>query len=167
VGSHAASKRAFGGHVGHADWIATKKVRSQPKSMDARLISHTVKAHHPYIYHSQHQLEATAPVLTKQHGKAVAAGGVASIALAKLMKFVTPKQHASFPAHKAEGGLVKPDTAKLTKVAATKQHSTFPLHKDGRAIQSPVKWEGFNPRHASEILEVLLHDLAPDPRRCH
>ena len=33
-------------------------------------------------------------------------------------------------------------------------HSSIPLHKDGIAIQPPAKWAGFNPRHASEILEV-------------
>ena len=36
--------------------------------------------------------------------------------------------------------------------------STFPLHKDGIAIQPPGKWAGFNPRHASEVLEVITSD---------
>jgi hypothetical protein len=49
-----------------------------------------------------------------------------------------------------EGHKVKSESSRLTKIA----HSSIPLHKDGVAIQNPAKWAGFNPRHASEVLEV-------------
>jgi hypothetical protein len=100
--------------------------RTQPKSMAAFLNSHKINVQHPLAAHKAHQLEVKLPALIKQHAKTAA--GV--------------------------GALAKIDSAKPTKATATKQYSISPLHKDGQAIESPVKWEGFNPRHASEILEV-------------
>ncbi len=159
TGSHAASKMALGSHAGHADSIVTKKFRSQ----HTLLISHKAKAHH---LHTQHQIAAKAPALIEHHphAKAATAAGLANKKV--LAKIAVPKEHSTSPLHKAEASPAKTDSAKLMKAAATKQHSTFPLHKDGRAIQAPVKWEGFNPRHASEILEVGSSKSAPESKPC-
>jgi hypothetical protein len=160
TGIHLASKKALGGHAGHADSIFSKKFRSQ----HAHLISPKIKAHHARIRH-QTSAKATDLIEHHPHAKAATAAGLAKNEMAKPLKVAAPKQHLTFPLHKAEGASAKLDPAQLTKVAATKQHPTFPLHKDGRAITSPVKWEGFNPRHASEILEVLSRQQTPT--RCH